>query len=285
MISIIIPVYNEEEAIVSDIKKIKDAMINSPYSYEIVVVNDGSTDDTVRILETIQDIKKITHVENRGVGAARKSGLKKASGEIIVMTDGDGSYPNEDIPKLINEMGDYDMVIGARRKEAGTFSLVRAPAKYLLKKLAEYISGAKINDLNSGFRAFKKEIALKFIGILPEGHSWVSTITLAFLCNGYYIKYMPIEYFKRKGKSTFHPIKDTINYFGFIIRTVMYFNPLKIFIPITLLILGWGVVRTFYDATVLHKVKESDIMIFLTGLITGTIGLLSDLIVKVNKKE
>ncbi|MFC1643514.1 glycosyltransferase family 2 protein [Chlamydiota bacterium] len=284
-ISIVVPVYNEEKAIAEDLKKIKSVMDSSTYDYEIIVVNDGSNDGTECILKNIDYIKLISHVENRGVGAARKTGIKKSSGEIIVMTDGDGSYPNDRIPDLISEMEHYDMVVGARKKEAGTLRFLRSFAKLFIRKLAEYISGSKIPDLNSGMRVFKKSIALKYFGILPEGHSWVSTITLAFLCNAHYVKFVPINYFPRKGKSSFHPIKDTSSYFGLVIRTIMYFKPLKIFVPLTIMILGWGVLRSIYDATVLHRIKESDIMIFLTGLITGAIGLLADLIVKVTKKE
>ena len=284
-ISIVIPVFNEEAAIIEDMKKIKEIMDKTSYEYEILVINDGSVDTTEEKLQELDFIKLISHAENRGVGAARKTGIKEATGEIVVMTDGDGSYPNDRIPDMLKEMDHYDMVVGARNQEKGTLKLLRVTAKFFIRKLAEYISGSTIPDLNSGLRCFKKDIALKYFGILPEGHSWVSTITLAFLCNAHYVKYIPVDYFPRKGSSTFHPIKDTLNYLALVMRTIMYFRPLRIFFPLTMLILLWAVSRTLYDATILHKIKESDIMIFLTGLITGTIGLLADLIVKVTKKD
>jgi len=161
--------------------------------------------------------------------------------------------------------------------------LIRRPARWFIRKLASYLIATKIPDLNSGLRIFKKDLARKFFNILPETHSWVSTITLAFLANGYSIKYVPIDYYKRKGKSTIHPIKDTYNFISLVIRTVMYFNPLRVFLPLTALILISAIIRTLYDATVLHRIKESDIMLFLTGLIIGVLGLLADLIVRLQK--
>jgi glycosyltransferase involved in cell wall biosynthesis len=281
-ISIVIPVYNEEATLGQDIEKIKKAMGKTDYDYEIIVVDDGSTDRSYEIAKE-QGVKIIRHPENRGVGAARTTGVKVASGEIIVMTDGDGTYPNQDIPRLLEFFPDYDLVIGARKYEKGTWKFLRMGMKWLIRKLASYISGHKIMDLNSGLRAFKKSIAEEFFYLLPTTHSWVSTLTLAFLSNGYLVKFIPIDYYKRKGKSTFHPMKDTYNYLSLVIRTVMYFQPLKIFLPIGLTTLGVGIIRTCYNAWVVHRIKESDIMIVLTGCITLVLGLLADLIVKTRR--
>jgi len=284
-LTIIIPAYNEEESIGEDIDTIIETMEKTEYKYEIIVVDDGSTDKTSQIVKNKRGVELIQHSYNKGVGAARKTGILKARGEIIVMTDGDGTYPNQDIPKLLNYIRDYDMVIGARIGKNIQWPLIRRPARWFIRKLASYLIATKIPDLNSGLRVFKKDLARKFFNILPETHSWVSTITLAFLANGYTVKYVPIDYYKRKGKSTIHPIKDTYNFISLVIRTVMYFNPLRVFLPLTALILISAIIRTFYDATVLHRIKESDIMLFLTGLIIGVLGLLADLIVKLQKKD
>lgn len=284
-LTIIIPAYNEEKSIGEDIDVIIKTMKKANYRYEIIVVDDGSTDKTTQIVKAKKGAELIQHSCNKGVGAARKTGILKAKGEIIVMTDGDGTYPNQDIPKLLTYMKDYDMVVGARIGENVQWPLMRRPARWFIRKLASYLITTKIPDLNSGLRVFKKDLARKFFNILPDNHSWVSTITLAFLANGYTIKYVPIDYYKRKGKSTIHPIKDTYNFVSLVIRTVMYFNPLRVFLPLTALILISAITRTLYDATVLHRIKESDIMLFLTGLIIGVLGLLADLIVRLQKKN
>ena len=283
-VTVIIPTFNEEKTIAEDIDVIVETMEKSDYQYEIIVVDDGSTDKTAQIIKAKKEVKLIQHSYNRGVGAARKTGILEARGEIIVMTDGDGTYPNQDIPKLLNYIKSYDMVVGARVGKNVTWPLIRRPARWFIRKLASYLIATKIPDLNSGLRAFKKDLARKFFAILPDGHSWVSTITLAFLANGYTIKYVPIDYYKRKGKSSIHPVKDTYNFILLVIRTVMYFNPLRIFIPLTGIVLSIAIVRTIYDATALHRIKESDIMLFLTGLIIGMLGLLADLIVRLQKK-
>jgi len=284
-VTVIIPAFNEEKTIAEDIDVIIETMGRSNCQYEIIVVDDGSTDKTAQIVKAKREVKLIQHSYNRGVGAARKTGILKAKGEIIVMTDGDGTYPNQDIPKLLNYIKNYDMVVGARVGKNVTWPLIRRPARWFIRKLASYLIATKIPDLNSGLRVFKKDLARRFFNILPENHSWVSTITLAFLANGYTIKYVPIDYYKRKGKSTIHPIKDTYNFVSLVIRTVMYFNPLRVFLPLTTLILISAIIRTLYDATILHRIKESDIMLFLTGLIIGVLGLLADLIVRLQKKD
>ena len=284
-ITIIIPVYNEDNTIEEDIDVIIKTMEKANYGYEIIVVDDGSTDKTAQVVKAKKGVELIQHSYNKGVGAARKTGILKAKGEIIVMTDGDGTYPNQDIPKLLSYMNDYDMVVGARIGENVQWPLLRRPARWFIRKLASYLMTTKIPDLNSGLRVFRKDLARKFFNILPDNHSWVSTITLAFLANGYTIKYVPIDYYKRKGKSTIHPIKDTYNFISLVIRTVMYFNPLRVFLPLTALILISAIIRTLYDATILHRIKESDIMLFLTGLIIGVLGLLADLIVRLQKKD
>ena len=284
-ITIIIPVYNEDNTIGEDIDVIIKTMEKANYGYEIIVVDDGSTDKTAQIVKAKKGVELIQHSYNKGVGAARKTGILKAKGEIIVMTDGDGTYPNQDIPKLLSYMNDYDMVVGARTGKKVQWPLIRRPARWFIRKLASYLITTKIPDLNSGLRVFKKDLARKFFNILPDNHSWVSTITLAFLANGYTVKYVSIDYYKRKGKSTIHPIKDTYNFISLVIRTVMYFNPLRVFLPLTAIILISAIIRTLYDATVLHRIKESDIMLFLTGLIIGVLGLLADLIVRLQKKD
>jgi glycosyltransferase involved in cell wall biosynthesis len=282
MISIIIPMYNEEEAIGGDLDTIIQTMSSSDIPWEIIVVDDGSTDASAEIVRQREGVRLIQHPYNRGTGAARTTGLQHARGDVIVMTDGDGTYPNQDIPHLLTYIGEYDMVVGARKREMGTLKWLRSLVKLSIRLLASYLAGVRIPDLNSGLRAFKKDIAEGFLPILPPTHSWVGTITVAFLSEGYTVKFIPIDYYKRKGgKSSIHPISDTYNYISLVVRTIMYFNPLKIFLPLSLFLFLVGGGKMVYDIFAYHfHFAPSTVITILTAVQVGAIGLLADLIVR-----
>lgn len=282
-VSIVIPAYNEEEAIGTDLDNIIEVMDKSSYQYEILVVDDGSVDSTAEIAEK-KGVRVIRHKENRGSGAARKTGIKAAHGDIIVMTDADGSYPNHEIPNLLEYFPDYDQVIGARTVEKGTNKFARSFAKFIIRKLAEFLTGKKIPDLNSGLRAFKKEIILKYLPMIPNGFSCVSSISLVYLTNGFDVKYVPIDYYKRIGKSKFHPLKDTYQYFLTVVRIVMYFNPLKVFLTLSGFLFLVGIIKSVYDIVFLHTLQESDVVLLLAAIIVGTLGLIADLIVTMGRR-
>jgi glycosyltransferase involved in cell wall biosynthesis len=283
IISIIIPVYNEEGAIGDDLDTIIQTMSGSDVPWEIIVVDDGSTDASAEIVRQREGVRLIQHPYNRGTGAARTTGLQHARGDVIVITDGDGTYPNQDIPRLLEHIGEYDLVIGARRVEAGSLRWLRSPTKLFIRLLASYLTGVRIPDLNSGLRAFKKSVAERFLDILPTTHSWVGTQTIAFLSEGYAVKFIPIDYYKRKGrKSSFHPIADTYNYLSLVVRTIMYFNPLKVFLPVTLTLVLVGAIKLLRDIIYYRSfyVPGITLMLILTAIQVGAIGLLADLIVK-----
>ena len=235
-ISFVLPAFNEAGTIRGDIENITSSMRRIGPDYEIIVVDDGSQDDTL-MRARAEGATVIRHRRNRGVGAARKTGLLAARGDIIVMADADGTYPTSEVHRLIEQMVEADMVIGARTKETGPRKRLKTIAKYFIRKLACFIAGEKIPDLNSGFRAFKKEIAMEFIHILPDTHSWVSTITMAFLTNGYRVKYIPIDYKERESRSTFHPVRDTANYVAVVLRMALLFKPQKVLLPAPLALL------------------------------------------------
>jgi len=282
-VSIVIPIYNEEQAIGRDLSTIIQTLESSGYEHEIIVVDDGSTDGSAQIVRQYPQVRLIRHPHNQGTGAARNTGLRAAQGEIVVMTDGDGSYPNQDIPRLLQalEKGDYEMVIGARQRETGSLRLLRSPTKWFIQALASYLTGVKIPDLNSGFRAFKRERALSYLNILPRTHSWVGTITIAFLSDGHAVEWVPIDYYKRVGRSTFHPLADTYNYLSLVVRAVMYFEPLKVFLPVALTLLVIGAGKMIYDIfTYNFHFAPSTVMLMLTAIQVVVIGLLADLIVK-----
>ncbi|MBU1262839.1 glycosyltransferase family 2 protein, partial [bacterium] len=248
-------------------------------SYEILVIDDASTDRTAEIAQS-KGVKVIKRVIRGGSGAARKTGIKEALGDIIVMLDVDGSYTASDIPEMLKFFPEYDQVIGARRSEEGSLKFLRIPAKWFIRALASYLSKTKIPDLNSGLRAFKKSVMLKYLWAIPDGFSCVSSMTLSFLCNGHPVRWIPTEYHSRIGKSKFHPIKDTSNYILTVIKMIMYYNPLKVFLPISLSLLAIGVVKTLYDKFLgIGRMQLSDIVILMTGVVVGTLGLIADLIV------
>ena len=281
LISIIIPVYNEEEGIAGDLDKIFECMDASGYEYEVVVVDDGSTDHSADIVRRYARVRLLQHPTNRGTGAATNTAVRHARGEIIAMTDGDGTYPVQDIPKLLQYMDEYDMVIGARTREAGTLRVLRTPAKWFIRTLASYLTETSIPDLNSGLRVFHKSLALKFMHLLPHGHSWVSTITLAHLADDYLVKFVPIDYYPRKGRSSWKPIGDTYNYLLLVVRTVMYFNPIKILLPTGLLLFLAGVVRQAWWFMIGNPVvHSSNVLLVLAGLNFIMIALLADLVVR-----
>ncbi len=278
-VSIIIPAYNEEDSIAEVLEQIDQVMESSENDYEIIVVDDGSTDDTTEVLKNLT-VKVIRHPHNKGYGASLKTGIRNAAGDIIVITDADGTYPPEEIPNIISLMDQNDMVVGARTGGNVKIPLIRRPAKWFLAKLANYLSDTTIPDLNSGLRAFRKDAAMRFFNILPNGFSFTTTITLGMHSNDYVIHYMPINYHERSGKSKIHPIKDTLNFILLIISTIMYFNPLKVFLPVGIFLFILGTVLLFYDVFVIQNLGDKTILVYSVSFLIGFLGLLADLIVK-----
>lgn len=285
LVSVVIPAYNEEAAISADLDGVKATMDASGYTYEVIVVDDGSRDGTAEIARQRPWARLLQHRRNQGGGAARNTGLKAANGDIVVMTDADGTYPVRDIPRLVAHLiaGDFDMVVGARQREAGTMPLLRTPAKWFIRSLASYLTQTRIPDLNSGLRAFRRQAALSHLRILPNTHSWVSTITIAMLyARPESVDWLDIEYYPRKGRSTFHPVRDTYNYLSLVIRTVMYFNPLRIFLPLTLFLFLVAFIKLVRDFIVYRGfyVPAITLMVVLVAIQVAVLGLLADLIVR-----
>ena len=282
-VTICLPAYNESATIGEEIRSIREAMKKTDYDYEFIVVDDGSKDATASIAENL-GVKVIRHQVNLGGGVARNTGILEAQGDIIVASDADGTYPNEEIPTMLSFFPDYDMVIGARTGEVVQEAWHRRLPKYLIRKLASKLSGIPIPDLNSGFRAFKKDVARNYFSLFPSGHSWAGTITLAFLCNGHPVKFMPINYYKRKGgHSSFMPIADTYSYILLVIRTIMYFNPLRVLLPLGLFIFAIGFTKTVYDFLKTH-IGGWDVFLMLTSVHFITLGFLADLVAVLHRR-
>ena len=287
-VTIILPCYNEEGHVVAEVERIARAMDGSGYSYELLAIDDGSTDQTLAKLHEaaprFPQLEIVPMPRNGGSGVVRRIGTQRARGEIVAWTDADMTYPNERIPELVQVLEKdpmVDQVVGARTSEQGTYKLLRVPAKWLIRKFAERLSGRRIPDLNSGMRAFRREVALPYLRLLPPGFSCVTTITLAFLSNNHEIQYVPIEYAQRAGRSKFKFVSDAYKYILQILRMIMYFNPLKVLMPLALTLLGVGALKAVYDVIV-HPVHIANdtVLIVITGLIIGSLALLGDLVVR-----
>jgi len=209
-----------------------------------------------------------------------------ARGRVVVWTDVDMTYPNDEIPTLVKELEGFDHVVGARRTEEGTMRFARVPAKWFIRKLASYLTETDIKDLNSGLRAFRRDVAMQYVHHLPVGFSCVTTLTMSFLSNGYSVKYVPIDYFPRAGRSKFHWWKDTKRYLTQVVRMALSYNPLKIFLPIGLVLSAVGIGKVLYDwhARDFHVTANTLIVLFAAFQVFA-IGLLADLVVRLAKPQ
>ena len=281
-VSVLIPAYNEEESITGTVEAIRKyaGMVKA---MEIIVINDGSRDRTGEIARTLP-VTLIEHETNTGYGSGLKDGLRQAQYEFILIADADGTYPLEDIPRLLAEAPNYAMVVGARTGAIVKVPPLRKPGKWLITSLAEYLSQRKIPDLNSGFRVFRKDVALRFLTLYPDGFSFTTTITLAMLTNHYKVKFIPINYHRRVGKSSIKPLRDFTNFTILIIRICAYFKPLNVFVPPALLLILAGVTKGaidytgFLDPLAAGRLGLFGIVLALTGVQMLFIGLLADLI-------
>jgi len=273
-VTIIIPAYNEEEGIGEVIDKIKDTMGNAKANHEIIVVNDGSTDETAAIVKE-KSVKLIQHPYNKGYGAALKTGVKNARGDIVLFIDADAQQTADDIPRLLEPMGEYDMVIG-RRTKGSKIPLLRRLGKFILSSLANYLAGQKIPDLNSGFRAIKKEIVLKYIGILPDTFSFTTTITLATIKEGYNLKYVPIKTGERVGSSKVKLFQDGVRFIMLILRTIVLFDPMKVFLPPSIVLFLMGFSYLVYELVLYSNVPDASVLLILSSILIFFLGMLSD---------
>lgn len=283
-VSVVLPVYNEKGHLRDEVARIRAALDSSEYTYELIVVDDGSDDGSGDALREIEGIRLIQFAENRGSGSARKAGSRAARGRVVVWTDADMSYPNDEIPRLVKELEGHDQVVGARTSEQGTAKVARVPAKWLIRRLACYLTQTDIPDLNSGFRAFRRDVGDQYLHLLPKGFSCVTTITMAFLGNGYSVKYIPIEYEKRAGKSKFHWWADTKRYLTQVIRLILSYDPLRVFLPVGILMGLIGLGKLVYDwIDKDFRLATNTLVILFAAFQVLAIGLLADLIVRLSR--
>ena len=279
-LTVLLPSYNEEEAIGPVVREIREALRAWPGTYEILVVDDASSDATAQ-RAVAEGVRVLKRPENGGSGASRKTGTRAAKGRIVAMLDADGTYVAGDLPQLLSYFPDYDQVNGARTSEQGTHKALRFSAKLVIRKLAEFISGKRIPDLNTGLKLYKRDLMLQYLWCMPDGFSCVTSMTLAFLCNGHPVKYISVDYRKRIGTSKFHPVKDAAKYFATMLRIIMYFRPLRVFWPVSLVVMGLTLVSSVWHSWKKGYVgiEDTEVILAVTSLMVLVIGLLADLIV------
>lgn len=277
MISIIIPAYNEEKAIEKTINRCKNILSKFSGESEIIVVDDCSSDKTRNIASNITDIKVILHPHNIGYGRSLKDGILKATNDTLIITDADGSYPIEEIPNLYKEYNKgFDMVVGARKGKHYRESFAKMIFRKILKSLVEFTAGRKIPDINSGLRIFSKKEVLIYFDTLCDTFSFTTSLTLAFMMTGKYVKYIPIAYHERIGKTKVKIFKDSTRTLQFIIEAILYYNPIKIYIVFSFLLLCIAVpsfiIAFFTKLTIAYVLGIGAILISILNL---SIGLLS----------
>jgi len=286
--SIIVPCFNESLAVSKTAKEIFSTLTtwqeneNVQLGFELIFVNDGSTDDTsVKLSLLGQDFKNLKIIDSKancGYGASLKKGILVAKYDSIVITDADGTYPNERIPELIKGLEKNDMVIGARIGKNVQIPTLRRPVKWLLLQYARWMSKADIKDLNSGLRSMKKDKVFKFWNMLPNAFSFTSTITLSMHIEGLNVSYLPINYHARIGSSSIKPIQDTLRFFSLVLRTVMYFKPLQVFGTMGLVMLAVAICIGIMGKILIGEVPDViAVSMFSTGSVFIGLGLWGDL--------
>lgn len=285
-ISCAIPVYNEAGAVAETLRSVADVLSACGRPWQIIMVDDGSSDQSYEAAESSGvEATLIRHPVNRGYGAAIKTGFRKAAHPWILIIDADGTYPADEIPKLVRVLDDdetVEMVVGQRTQTLQTDGFFRLQGKAILRILSNFLSGSKIPDLNSGLRIMHISALERFAPLLPNGFSLTTSITLAMLCSGAAVRYVPIQYLHRQGQSKIRPVRDMYNFIVLIARTITYFNPLKVYLPLAVVLVGSSIAITIYSKYIVGQVMDvTALFLFIAGLQMLLIGVIADLVLKV----
>lgn len=270
-LTIVIPAYNEAGAIKSVIDNIRAGCAR--VVREIIVVDDGSSDGTAKIAEEA-GARVVIHRENKGYGAALKSGIRAAQTEFIMTLDADGQHHPEDVMRLWEKADEADMVVGARSRFFHS-SLWRMPGKWFLNWMANYLTKRKIPDLNSGLRLIRREVAMRYLYLCPSGFSFSTTITMTLLCRGYVVSYVPINVEKRIGKSTVS-LSTGMDTVFLILRVATLFNPFRIFVPLSFLLALLGIAWGIPYLLMARGIATGALLALVTSVIIFSIGLVCD---------
>lgn len=287
-ISVVIPAFNEEASVGAEVEAIRQVICRNGTPFEIIVVDDASTDRTSKVAVS-GGARVFRHMENRGYGAAIKTGIRGALYDTIVITDADGTYPADQIPHLIQKLETADMVVGARIGEEVHIPLIRRPAKWLLGRLAQHIAGHPIPDLNSGLRAFRRHVMEPYFPMLSNRFSFTTTSTLALLGDDFRVVYHTINYYPRIGISKIRP-HHFMDFVILVLRMAMLFQPLKVFVPLAAASVAVGVMKSIFDILLVMErvatfgwatfyqpvLSTSALLLFLAGLQFLAIGMVAD---------
>lgn len=279
---IVVPVYNEESVIEDTLSRLRKVTATIPdWTFELICVDDGSSDKSGHVLANIPDITFLSHEANRGYGAALRTGLNNCDHEWVFIVDADATYPIEDLPVLIKEItGRVAMVVGARRGQGITLSPFRRLARWILRKMTHILTGTMVPDLNSGMRIFKHRLYREFKTLLPLGFSFTTTLTMAALYSNYKIIYVPINYAQRVGKSNIKPVKDFFGFVMLILRIATYFEPMRFFLPLAFGTMALGFFKAFRDFILLGQIGPLAVIVFLMGVQIFVTGIIAEVIVR-----
>lgn len=272
-VSVVIPAYNEGTALGGTL----DLLAKLPDISEVIVVDDGSLDDTAGVVYERSWVKLIRHPYNIGNGAAVKTGIRAARGELILIMDGDGQHDPNDVTRLIDRLisGNYDMVVGARQRHP-EIEPHRDIANLVFNSLASYVAGAVIPDLTSGFRVIRADLAKRFVGLLPNGFSSPSTITLAMFRSGHTVYYEPIILQKRQSRSKIKILRDGLGFLAIILRMAVFFAPMRIFVPLASIFFLIGVFYSAYLLIFMHRFSNMAMLFVITSILLFMMGLISE---------
>jgi glycosyltransferase involved in cell wall biosynthesis len=269
-VSVIVPAYNEGHSIAG----VVSALTTAACWHEVIVVDDGSRDETSRLAETAGAIV-VRHPYNKGNGAAVKSGIRRATGEYVLIVDGDGQHNAADAGRLVSRLGEYDLVIGARAGRTQA-TLLRRGGNALLNRFAGYLTGRRIDDLTSGFRTARREYLLEVLHLLPNGFSTPTTTTLAFIKAGYNVTFEPIAARQRLGQSKIKLAQDGAKFFVIVLKIVTLFSPLRVFLPISLASFALGCAYGIWNAVVHSRIPNGAVLLILFSVVVFLVGLVSE---------
>jgi glycosyltransferase involved in cell wall biosynthesis len=275
LVSIVLPAFHEENVIGKVIASIHEVMKYSGIDYEVVVVDDGSSDKTCEMAHSA-GARVIRHAYNMGNGAAVKTGIRHAHGDVVVLMDSDGQHDPNDIIRLLADIPTHGMVVGARTRDSDT-AFYRDLANYIYNSFASYICGRKIDDLTSGFRAIRTPLVRQFLYLLPNTFSYPTTITLAILRSGHCVSYVPIQAAKRIGQSKIKPFKDGPRFLVIMFKIATLFSPLKVFLPVSLLTIGLGIFWYLYTYFLVSpRLPSASVIMIISGILFFLMGLISE---------
>jgi glycosyltransferase involved in cell wall biosynthesis len=278
-VTIVIPALNEAGAIADVVAK-----LTARYpEYEILVIDDGSTDSTGE-LAAAAGARVVRHDWNRGYGSSLKTGCRMARGEIVVCFDGDGQHDAEDVARLVAEIGPYDMVVGTRGRDSHA-PLLRRPGKFIMCTFADFLAGTRIPDVNSGLRAFKREVILRYLHLMPSGFSFSTTSTFAMLKSGRPVKWLPITVKKRVGTSSVSQVRHGLQTLLLMLRLTTLFEPLRVFLPVSglflLVALGFLAANLYMG----HAVPQTSVIMSVSCVMVFLMGLVMDQVAAIRREK